>query len=377
MNTLISNADGEIRSLVDIPPAAGNAEPSPNRYPVIEGAYLYDILAQSQALKHALAGLAEDTGVAAAARDLAAGKFRRIVLTGMGSSLHALYPLHLALSRHGLASFWVETAELLLGFDVLYAADTLLIAVSQSGESAEIVNLLRRAGEFGHVIGVTNYAQSRLGRLASSTLLLHAGTESTVSCKSYLTTLAVLHWLGGLLCQGDLVKAMAELQLAEQGVRDYLARWKDHVAELLTLTEGVQSVFVTGRGESLATAGTAGLILKESTRHHAEGMSCAAFRHGPLEMVGERVLVIVFEGDDRVAGLNRRLVEDINRSGGRAALAAPEGATASVFRLPATCAALQPIIEILPIQMLSLALAARDGREAGRFERASKITTTE
>lgn len=366
-----------MRSLVDIPPAAGNAGSPPNRYPVIAGSYHRDILDQPQALKNALGGLAVTTELANLARELGTGKYRRIVLTGMGSSLHALYPLHLALSRQGLASFWVETAELLLGFDGLYAADTLLVIVSQSGESAEIVNLLRRAGEFGHVIGITNYAQSRLGRLASSTLLLHAGTESTVSCKSYLTTLAVLHWLGVLLCQGDLAKARAELQFAEQCMRVYLTRWKEHVAELLNLTDGIQSVFVTGRGESLATAGTAGLILKESTRHHAEGMSCAAFRHGPLEMVGERVLVIVFEGDERVAGLNRRLVEDINQSGGRAVLAAPEGATANVFRLPVTCAALQPIIEILPIQMLSLALAARDGREAGRFERASKITTTE
>jgi glucosamine--fructose-6-phosphate aminotransferase (isomerizing) len=53
---------------------------------------------------------------------------------------------------------------------------------------------------------------------------------------------------------------------------------------------------------------------------------------------------------------------------------AAEGASAGVFRLPRTSPALQPIVEILPVQMLSLALAARDGREAGRFERASKVT---
>ena len=107
------------------------------------------------------------------------------------------------------------------------------------------------------------------------------------------------------------------------------------------------------------------------TRRHAEGMSCAAFRHGPLEMVGEHVFVLVFAGDERVAGLNRRLVEDVSAT---ADAAATEGASAPVFRLPAISPFLRPIVEILPVQMLSLALAARDRREAGRFEHASKVT---
>jgi len=338
---------------------------------------LRDLLDQPQALQGAVSGLVENTALADVARKLADGTFRRILLTGMGSSLHALYPLHLAMSRQGMASFWIETAELLLGFDVVYQPDTLLIAVSQSGESVEIVNLLRRAGEFGHVIGVTNHPQSRLGRQAGSVVLLNAGVESTVSCKTYLNTLAVLHWLGTALLQGDLPSALVELQVAGHGVRDYLARWQDHVDELLALSEGVESVFVTGRAGSLATSGTAGLILKESTRHHAEGMSCAAFRHGPLEMIGDKVLVLVFAGDERVSALNRRLAGDITHGGGRAALVAVEGASARVFQLPATCPALQPIVEILPVQMLSLVLAAHDGREPGRFERASKITVIE
>lgn len=347
-----------------------------NGFPIIEGPYLKDLLDQPQALRRAVGGLSDPSALAEVARKLAAGAFRRVVLTGMGSSRHALYPLHLALSGRGFDSFWIETAELLLGFPGLYRADTLLVAVSQSGESAEIVSLLARAGEFGHVLGVTNQEDSRLGRQAGTCLLLHAGPESTVSCKSYLTTLVVLHWLGVLLCQGDPAAARQELQGLEASVGEYLARWREHVRELIALTEGIQSIFVTGRGESLATTGTAGLILKESTRHHAEGMSCAAFRHGPMEMAGEQVLVLVLAGDERVRALNRRLVEDVIRGGGRAVLVAEEEVPAGVFRLPRTPLALRPIVEILPVQMLSLALAARDGREAGRFERASKITTT-
>jgi len=145
----------------------------------------------------------------------------------------------------------------------------------------------------------------------------------------------------------------------------------------LPILEGVFSIFVTGRGASLATTGTGGLILKESTRQHAEGMSAAAFRHGPLEMAGQKALVLIFEGPPSMAPLQRRLAADIERGGGRSVLVGPDTEGLAVFRWPKVPASNLPIVEILPIQMVSLAIAARDGFEAGRFERASKITNVE
>lgn len=337
---------------------------------IIEGNYLADILAQPDVLR----GITEKLATTRIDTALCDGRFRRVVLTGMGSSLHALYPLHLALSNAGITSQWIETAELLLGFEPLYSSETLLIGVSQSGESAEMVALAKRADEFGHFIGITNNGQSTLGRAAGTTLLLDAGAESTVSCKTYLSTLAVLHWLGACLLAGDTDMALAELADVETAVRDYLTVWREHVAELLPLADGVTSVFVTGRGNSLATAGTGGLILKEATRQHAEGMSAAAFRHGPMEMAGNHVLVLIFEGDESTFPLHRRLADDIVKGGGRAVLIGSKTPPSGAFRLPFLPPAIMPVMEILTVQMLSLALAARDGFEAGRFERASKIT---
>jgi len=343
--------------------------------PVIsKGSYLKDLLAQADVLRQVVAKLATSKFDDALITGLRTGCYRRVVLTGMGSSLHAQYPLHRALVSAGFSSHWIETAELLLGFDALQNSETLLIAVSQSGESAEIVSLTERLAQFGHLIGVTNNEHSRLGRAANTRLTMEAGLESTVSCKTYLATLAVLHWLGAQLIHGNAGAALEELAQAELAVRNYLAGWREHVAELVPLLDGVTSVFVTGRGDSLATAGTGGLILKESTRQHAEGMSAAAFRHGPLEMAGKNVLVLIYEGDEITAPLHGRLAEDIVRGGGKAVLIGSNTAGPSVFRLPKIPAAVQPIVEILPVQMLSLALAARDGFEAGRFVRAAKIT---
>jgi glucosamine--fructose-6-phosphate aminotransferase (isomerizing) len=103
-------------------------------------------------------------------------------------------------------------------------------------------------------------------------------------------------------------------------------------------------------------------------------MSSPAFRHGPFEMISDEVFVLVFEGDPATAALNEALVRDVRAAGGRAALVGKAGEM-GVFRLPAVAERLRPILEMLPIQMVSLALAALAGREAGRFERATKVTT--
>ena len=345
-----------------------------NTFPIIEGAYFQDLMAQPDVLGAVTARLAATRLDPAPAAGLLSGKIRQVVLTGMGSSLHAAWPLHRALAHAGLNSHWVEAAELLHGFNALYREDTLLIAISQSGESAEVANLMQRAGEFGHVIGITNNQASSLGCAAATCLSMEAGPESTVSCKTYLNTLAVLRWLESALLRGDPQTVLEELRLAEQAARDYLADWRSHTAELMPLLEGISSVFVTGRGNSLATTGTGGLILKESTRRPAEGMSAAAFRHGPMEMAGDEVLVLILEGDATVAPLHHRLADDIIRSGGKAVLIGPRTTVPGVFHLPDIPEGVQPIMEILPVQMLSLALAAREGFEAGKFVRASKIT---
>jgi glutamine---fructose-6-phosphate transaminase (isomerizing) len=341
---------------------------------VIAGPYLSDLQSQPAAFHALRERLATVTLSGELSSGVRTGRFRRVVLTGMGSSLHALYPLHLWLTAQGYVSHLVETAELLIGYEPFRSKDTLLIVVSQSGQSAEVVDLLKAGSAFGHIIGITNTPQSTLDRAADTKLALQAGSESTVSCKTYLNTLALLHWLAAALTTGDTATALAELAAVQNSVRSYLESWASHVAAWGELIGDVRSIFVTGRGVSLATAWTGGLILKESTRIHAEGMSCAAFRHGPLEMISDEVLVLVLSGDARVEALHRRLADDIARDGGRVALIGAQRIASSTLRLPAVPTVLLPLVEILPVQMLSLALAARDGREAGRFERATKIT---
>lgn len=338
---------------------------------LLEGAYLRDLLAQPQAVADTVTGLHSLPPLPS--RALAG---QRIVLTGIGSSFHALYPLQLRLVRAGHTAFMVETAELVHSQSNLLDERTLVVAVSQSGRSAEIgqlLNLIEARGARPFVVGVTNTPDSPLALCADIVVPLRAGPEFSVSCKTYLSTLVSLEWLGGALCGDNLAGVIKELELAAPIVEEYLGQWRAHVAQLTVEFAQLRHLFLLGRGASLAAVGTGALILKESTRFHAEGMSSPAFRHGPLEMVSAGFYAVVFAGDGATAALNAALVRDIRSAGGRTTLVG-DCSDLSAFRLPTTPPRLLPVVEMLPVQMLSLALAALAEREPGRFERATKIT---
>jgi len=332
---------------------------------VIEGPYVRDLLDQPAALQRTWENMKETVELSRVAQQVRDGSYRRIVLTGMGSSQHALYPLHLQLIQSGQPSYLVETAELIHYQHELLATGTIVIAISQSGHTAEIVTLLDMARGRVPLIGITNTPGSPLANAADVLLAMYAGPEATVSCKTYVTSLMLLEWLGAHLTGTDPGSVRDHLSGASPAVARYLESWREHVAEAQTELEGVHRIFVTGRGASLAAAQTGGLILKESVRFAAEGMSCPAFRHGPFEVLRDDVMVVVMEGDVRTAALNRRLAGDVRRAGGRAKL------------VDVSDASLRSILEILPVQMMTLALGSLGGREAGKFALNTKVTTVE
>jgi glutamine---fructose-6-phosphate transaminase (isomerizing) len=343
---------------------------------VIEGEYLRDLLDQPRAIENTLEALDISSELLDLAQRLQSGRFQRVVLTGMGSSFHALHPLNLQLIDHGFTAIMAETSELIHYQTRFFDPDTLLIAVSQSGESAEMVRLAEVNRQRSAVIAVTNTPESTLAKQATITVLTRAGQEFSVSCKTYVTSLLALKWLGDLLCQQDAKQSRGELTNAAPVVEAYLAEWKEHVIRLAGLLKGIRQLFLIGRGSSLAAVGTGALIVKESDHFHAEGMSSAAFRHGPLEMLSEDTFVVVFSGDEKTRDLNVRLLADIQQGGGRAELVG-ENSGIDCFRLKEYGSSIRPIVEILPIQMITLALAALAGREPGKFELATKVTTTE
>jgi glucosamine--fructose-6-phosphate aminotransferase (isomerizing) len=342
----------------------------------MEPTYLNDLLNQPPALQDTLAALAAAEPLSTYTRRLADGQLQRIVLTGMGSSYQALIPLGLRLIGHGLNVQWIEASELVHYARALINPHSLIVAVSQSGESVETLRLLDLAEKRAHLIGVTNTPGSSLAQRSEAAVLTQAGTEVTVSCKTYLAALAALTWLGDCLIGEPQAAQFPQLQEAPEAVRSYLDRWQAYTAGLEERLRGARHLFLVGRGASLAAVGTGGLILKEAAHFPAEGMSSAAFRHGPLEMVGPETFVLVYTGSPETADLNRQLVDDICRAGGESEVVETVDCI-SPFALPPAPPATLPLLEILPAQMLTLALANLTGHEPGKFSHATKVTIVE
>jgi len=343
---------------------------------VVQGDYFHDLLSQPKALQDTLDQLKGWKELQTLATRLQKGKFKSVVLTGMGSSFHGLNPLLLQLTDAGHPTVLVETSELIYYRRLLLSPESLIVAISQSGRSVEMIRLLEANHRRAPVIAVTNTTDSPLARRADAVLFTRAGEEFSVSCKTYVSALLALKFLGDQLCQLPLARTLKQLRAVLPPVTHYLARWKDHVEFILPKLAGVRQLFLAGRGPSLAAVGTGALILKESTQFPAEGLSSAAFRHGPFEMLGPETFILIFAGDTKTRQLNERLLQDIRAQEGRAELVAQDAGECP-YCLPSVPPSLLPVLEILPVQMLTLALAAMNGRQPGKFRFATKITTTE
>ena len=160
----------------------------------LQGTYLSDILDQPQALRDTVEALTASSELASVGEKLREGRFDRIILTGMGGSYQILHPLHLRLTHGGFNAIMVETSELIHSMPQVLNQRNLVIAVSQSGSSAETVRLMDRKGPF--YIGVTNTPSSPLAARCQITLLTKAGEEGGVACKTAVALLTALYWLG-------------------------------------------------------------------------------------------------------------------------------------------------------------------------------------
>lgn len=336
--------------------------------------YLNDLLDQPRALQATLDSLTNAPSLTPIIDALKSGKYHRVILTGMGSSYHASYPLQLRLFNLPVGVIRLETAELVHYARQLIDPANLIVAVSQSGQSAEVVHLVELTYGLVDLIGVTNTQGSALAEKVTFAVITCAGEEATVSCKTFISALAALSWLGDQLT-GEHTD-FASLADSPQKVADYWAGWPGSVEVLRQRLSGIEHLYLLGRGSSMTAACAGALIIKEAARFGAEGMNSAAFRHGPLEVVTPSTLVLVFQGASATAALNNKMAQDIEASGGlvnqvRVGMGSPP------FNLPVCPLQALPIFEIQFAQMVSLALAEIHGFEAGKFFHASKVTTIE
>lgn len=347
--------------------------------------FLREIAGQPDGLRRASAALLERSDALERVRE--GGRARpALVFTGMGASYHACYPAVNELAGRGVASLQVDTAELLHFRRPILSAGTILTVVSQSGRSAEAVDLVSELSEQSarpFTITVTNGMGNPVAARADVAIDTSAGDEagpSTITFAASLVHVACVGWLLG----GDAVDtaierssgAAAEAARAIEGLLQDPRGWADELVEQLGHRE---VIVVLARGPARAAAEMSALVLKESGVM-AEAFESGAFRHGPFELAGADMAAIVVATEPETRPFDLGLASELAAAGASVLVVSPDGEGpdgAHHVAIGPLDRAIAPAVSVLPAQLLAWRLSAERGRTPGVFTRATKVTTRE
>jgi glucosamine--fructose-6-phosphate aminotransferase (isomerizing) len=298
-----------------------------------------------------------------------------VVTCARGSSDHAAtFAKYVIETQTGCA-----TASASPSVESIYAVPlrlggALYLVISQSGASPDLLRSAEAARASGaRVVALVNAEASPLAALADTVIPLHAGAERSVAAtKSFIGSLAaILHLVAHWCADASLLRDLQALP--EQLRRAFSLDWSPLVEGLAN----AHDLFVLGRGDGLGAAQEAALKLKETCALHAEAFSSAEVRHGPMELVGPDLPVLLFaQQDDALAGALATAGE-FRKRGAQVWTAAPgasgRGALPIVPTAQPMCA---PILAIQSFYRAVNALALRRGRDPDRPPHLAKITET-
>jgi len=344
--------------------------------------FLEEILSQPRVLRATVDRYVKDDSLLRAVSEVRnRGEYHLVLLTGMGSSYFAFYPACIYLNEHGLPAIMAETSELLHYYGGLVSERVLVVIASQSGETVEVKRLLGELSDRTLIMSVTNDADNHLAGNSDLPLFLCAGAERGPASKTYTATLAVAYLSAMYLTSTVSKERTQPLYAAADAMEAFLERWEEKIRGLTGFLGETDCLSLLGRGPSLASAMAGALILKEATKIRAEGMSGGQFRHGPLEVVTPDFAAVVFATKGRTRDINLRLARDIAEFGGKVVIVDSdkelEGERIFNLVLPPLDEFCTPLLEILPIQLLSWSAATERGLQPGRFDKAAKVTLCE
>ena len=344
-----------------------------------ESRLLQDIRGQERSLARVLARQrGEGHGALAEAARLLRGA-RKIVVTGMGASLHAAFPLQYELAAGGFDCVILETGEL-LHYQEKTCAGAVVVVISRSGESIEIVNLLARLKRVAaHTIGITNESGSALAREVDVAVTVGSLADEMVAVQSYTGTVATLLVLAGAV-SGGLEARVEELAGVLPRISILVEAQAEHIQEWDEFFRVGSPIYLLGRGPSYASALEGALLFSETAKEPAVGLASGSFRHGPVEIADEGFRAVVFAAVGRTRELNLGLARDLVRFGAKVRVIGPLGSdvgSLSFIEVPGVSEWTAPLVDIIPVQVAALRLAYVKGLEIGKFRHAPQVTRDE
>jgi glucosamine--fructose-6-phosphate aminotransferase (isomerizing) len=357
---------------------------------------LKEIFEQPESLRNTLRGhLLEDEGTARVSglnlSDDDLKQVRRIIITACGTSWHAGLIGEYMLEEMARIPVEVEYASEFRYRNPVVDPQTLVIGISQSGETADTLAAIREAKRRGaRTIGVVNVVGSTIAREVDGGLYLHAGPEVGVaSTKAFTSQVAALALISLRIArlrnlsifQGrQFICALS--QLPDQ-MADILARSADVEQLADRFLSTTHNALYLGRGVNFPVALEGALKLKEISYIHAEGYPAAEMKHGPIALIDENMPVVFIAPKDAVHSKIVSNIEEVKARGGKvialvnAGDAEIERLADATFTIPETLDVLTPILTSIPLQLLSYYVAVKRGCNVDQPRNLAKSVTVE
>ncbi len=361
---------------------------------------LKEIHEQPQALHHALSGHAQNgqlhlTEVEQMRQAGWLESIQRIIIVACGTSYHAGLIAKYAIEQWArIPVEAITAAEFRYGAPIL-GPETLCIAVTQSGETADTLIGIRQAREHGApVIAITNIVASAVTRLADAVLYLQAGPEiGVVATKTFITSVTLLYLLGLYLAQQhgtmrneqvrEILTALERVPEQIQQLLSILDDPNDRIVPLAQRMSQLNSIIFIGRGVGFPTALEGALKLKEISYIHAEGLPAGELKHGTIALLDPDTPLIAIA---TASHLYEKVVSNIQEVQARDApliAVATEGDEGirqhadNVLYVPATLEMLSPLLVIVPLQLLAYHIAVIRGCNVDQPRNLAKSVTVE
>ncbi|MCZ4608234.1 glutamine--fructose-6-phosphate transaminase (isomerizing) [Streptomyces sp. Lzd4kr] len=319
----------------------------------------------------------------------------KVVIVACGTAFHAGLIAKYAIEHWTRIPCEVELASEFRYRDPILDQQTLVIAISQSGETMDTLMALRHAREQGaKVLAICNTNGSTIPRESDAVLYTHAGPEVAVaSTKAFLTQLVACYLVALYLGQvrgtkwGDEIHAVIR-DLAQIGRQvERVLETMEPVRELARSLAHKNTVLFLGRHVGYPVALEGALKLKELAYMHAEGFAAGELKHGPIALIEDDLPVVVVVPSPRGRSvLHDKIVsnmQEIRARGARTIVIAEEGDEAVVpyadhlIRIPATPTLLQPMVAAVPLQVFACELATARGNEVDQPRNLAKSVTVE
>jgi len=318
----------------------------------------------------------------------------QVYIIANGSSLHAgMVASYYLTELVGISPIVLSAAEFPLYHVENVAPGTLVIAISQSGETGDVIKAIYEAKLRGAtILAITNNIDSRLVKLSSLYLPVGAGPELSIpATKTFTSTLTVLYTTA--LRTSEYIGELTSSEVKEriEKIKDAALKLKDHVqlmdknADTITtkIANKVKSGYVISRGINYPIALEGALKLKEAAYFHAEGVEAGEFRHGPITLVDSGFLTIfIVPAESGAIKATYPLIKDAyDRNASVIVIASEEAQTlidmpVDMITVPSADRHLTPVVNAIPLQLLSYRLGVKLGCPIDKPKKLVKAVTT-